>query len=303
MVAVTGASVPEQAAEDADVASLLACREYLYTLFHKLFGGNPSRELLEALASEATEVALGAYAEGSEALASAAGFLASLRDRASSELLDAARDEYTRLFIGPAELVAYPWESPYVSRQASVCQESTLAVRRAYEAHGLQPRKLLRVPDDHVSLMCAFLSRLAGEARKTLLAGDLAAFATVQREQESFVRGHLLGWLPEYARFARRSKTAVLYPQMIEAFADFAVVDATFLSESAFWAETMVGDALGEDAAECALRDARCARDPEEAAARERLVMAASELGALHLQGIEDNELVPVAAQREKSLA
>jgi TorA maturation chaperone TorD len=296
MVAVTDASAPERIAEATDVASLLACREYLYTLFHKLFGGVPSRELLEALTGDATEAALGAYAEGSEALASAAGFLSSLHDGASSGLVDAVRDEYTRLFVGPAELVAYPWESPYVSKQASVCQESTLAVRRAYEAHGLQPRKLLRVPDDHVSLMCAFLSRLAGEARKALSTGDLAALAAVQREQESFVRGHLLGWLPEYAHFARRSKTAVLYPQMIETFADFVGVDATFLSESAFWAEKTTGDVLGEDAAGRMLRDAVRTCDSEESAAREQLVAATRELAALQLRGIEDNELVPVAA-------
>lgn len=297
MVAITGASTPERTAEVMDVASLLACREYLYTLFHKLFGGVPSCELLEALTGDATEAALGAYAEGSEALASAAGFLASLHDRDSGELLDAACDEYTRLFIGPAELVAYPWESPYVSKQASVCQESTLAVRRAYEAHGLQPRKLLRVPDDHVSLMCAFLSRLAGEAREALSVGDLAALAAVQREQESFVRGHLLGWLSEYARFARRSKTAVLYPQMIEAFADFVAVDATFLGESAFWAEGLAGvGASGEDVAERALVDAARAYDAEESAACEQLVAETRKLAALRLRGIEDNELVSVAA-------
>ena len=73
-------------------------------------------------------------------------------------------------------------------------------------------------------------------------------------------------------------------------------MDATFLSESAFWAEKTTGDVLGEDAAGRMLRDAVRTCDSEESAAREQLVAATRELAALQLRGIEDNELVPVAA-------
>ena len=84
---------------------------------------------------------------------------------------------------------------------------------------------------------------------------------------------------------------------MIEAFADFVAVDATFLGESAFWAEGLAGvGASGEDVAERALVDAARAYDAEESAACEQLVAETRKLAALRLRGIEDNELVSVAA-------
>ena len=285
------AATTPTAAEAADVETLLACRVHLHTLFHKLFGGAPSAELLGELSSGETLLAVEAYAQDSPAMREVAEFLRALRDGDARELLDRARDEYTRLFIGPAELVAYPWESPYASKQAAVCQESTIAVREAYRAQGLEPRKLLRVPDDHVSLMCAFMAKLGGRALEAFLAGDAAAAAKALRDQEAFARRHMVGWLPEYARLARRSKTAVLYPQMIEACADFVALDAVFLSEAAFWLETLAerGDAaLAELAGSCA--------DDADAPARGALRRATVRLAGMRLAGIEDNELVAVAA-------
>ena len=47
----------------------------------------------------------------------------------------------------------------------------------------------------------------------------------------------MLTWVDDFARCARRSKTAVLYPQAAEALVAFVALDATFLAEAALWAE------------------------------------------------------------------
>lgn len=281
------AAVPDQAelsAEAQDAAWLLAAREHLYLLFHKLTGGAPTPELLRALASDGTLAALGAYAEESAELAAVRSFVASLRDADPDGLLDAAKDEYTRLFIGPAQPVAVPWESPYRTHMPAAVQESTLEVRASYRAQGLEPRRLLRVPDDHVSLMCVFMADLGERSIAALGTGgaqaDAGKLASTLRAQEAFVLGHLVGWLPDYARMARRSKTAVLYPQTIEALADFVAVDATFLSESSLWAET-----------------AGVIPDFGRTEETERLRRSTAELAGIRPFGIEDNELVAVAAQ------
>lgn len=288
MAAVGTEPAAEFAAETAELAGLLASRECLYALFHKLFGGVPTAQLLDELEDNAVQAALGEYAQESRALHGAAEFFAGLRELDAATLLDRAKDEYTRLFVGPGELVAYPWEAPYVSKQPAVCQESTIAVRAAYRSQGLEPRRLLRVPDDHVSLMCAFMAELGARAERAFEAGDAQIAASALRAQEAFTRGHMLGWLPEYARFARRSKTAVLYPQAIEAFADFAALDAVFLSEAAFWLESLSDD---ERASLGRLPDA--AEDGVPLAA---LRQATERILALRLTGIEDNELVSTAA-------
>ena len=263
------------ASESAQMERLLTARMYLYTLFHKAFGGTPNGEFLEAVCSEATQDALGEYAQESPELVRAAGFFAGLASANRAELLDSMKDEYVRMFVGPAQLVAYPWESVYVTHRLAACQESTILVREAYRLQGLEPRKLLRVPDDHVSIMCAFLAELARRSRAAFLSGDSAALAAALRVQQAFGAKHVLNWVDEYAAAARRSKTATFYPQAIEAFADFAKVDSVFLGEAAFWAESLEGPCCNGLADAC-----------------DGAAEACDKLAALKMFGIEDNELV-----------
>lgn len=269
-------------AEAADLGALLGARGYVYTLFHKALGGEPSDALVAALAGPETAEVLGAYAEESAAMAGVRGFLAGLGQRDGAALACEAKDEYTRLFVGPGAPEALPWESPYVSKRGFVCQESALAVRQAYRAHGLEPRRLARVPDDHVSLICAFAAACAAEAQQAAAAGDAAALAAGLREQGAFVREHLASWPDDYARAARRSKTAVLYPQLIEALAEFVRIDAVFLDEAAFWAE-----GCGRQLPAAAAKAAADAAAP--------VAQATATLAQLRLFGLEDNELAAAA--------
>ena len=264
-----------EASESAQMERLLTARMYLYTLFHKAFGGTPNEKFLEAMCSEATRDALGEYAQESPELERAAGFFAGLVSANRADLLDSMKDEYVRMFVGPAQLVAYPWETVYVTHRLAACQESTILVREAYRLQGLEPRKLLRVPDDHVSIMCAFLAELARRSRAAFSRGDSASFAEALRVQQAFVAKHVLNWAYEYAAAARRSKTAAFYPQAIEAFADFAKVDSVFLGEAAFWAESLEGPCCDGLVGAC-----------------DGAVEACDKLAALKMFGIEDNELV-----------
>ena len=146
----------------AGLEELLRARAYLFELFHKLTGAAPDAEVLDALLGEATAACAGAYAEDDETMAGFARFLRELAAREDrTGLLDAARDEYTRLFVGPAALPAPVWESPYRTKELTLFQENTLSVRAAYRAHGLEPKRVQRVPDDHVALVCGFMARRA----------------------------------------------------------------------------------------------------------------------------------------------
>lgn len=271
-------------AEALELEGLLLSRAYLYTLFHKLLGAAPDAELLDVLLGEVTADVVDEYAADDETMRGLGRFLAALAARGGrAGLLDAAHDEYTRLFVGPGTLPAPTWESPYLSREMTLFQENTVAVRAAYRAHGLQPKRVQRVPDDHAALMCAYLARRAGEALGAFRAGDLAALSAELRDERAFVEGHMNTWLAAFAKSLRASKTAVLYPQAVEALAAFCAVDATFLAEAAYWAE---GRAAGEgEQAEAAPVDF-----PEVAAFAE-VGDALASLEAVRPFGIEDYEL------------
>lgn len=276
-------------AEAVALEELLLARAYSYTLFHKLLGAAPDGAVMDALLGPATAELVDAYAEEDETMRGFGRFLGRLAardDRAA--LVDAARDEYTRLFVGPGALPALPWEAPYRTKDPTVFQENTLAVRAAYRACGWEPKRVQRVPDDHVALECAFLARRAVRACDLLRAGDAAALAAELRDELAFVRAHLQSWLPAFAVAVRRSKTAVLYPQLIEALAAFAAVDATFLAEAAFWAE-------GRDSPLDAALGASASDAP--------LTAALAHLEALRPLRIDDYELVPVGLECSRDRA
>lgn len=269
----------------AGLEELLRARAYLFELFHKLTGAAPDADVLDALLGEETAIAVGSYAEDDRTMAGLARFLRELaarEDRAG--LLDAARDEHTRLFVGPAAFPAPVWESPYRTKEPTLFQENTLSVRAAYRAHGLEPKRMQRVPDDHVALVCAFMALRSLVALAAFAAGDAAALAVELRDELAFSRAHATNWLGAFARAERRSKTSVLYPQLIEALAAFADVDAVFLAEAAYWAE-------GEDAADALAENVASLGEPHKALAA---------LEALRPFGIEDYELVPVGRSRSR---
>lgn len=268
----------ERTQDALQLEALLVARTYLYTLFHKLMGGEPDEQLLAVLLDNTTADVVDEFAAESEELRAFEGFLAGLRTNDASEQLDRVRDEYTRMFVGPTALPASPYESPYTgAHDMSLFQENTLAVRGIYHAHGLRVRREQAVPDDHVSLLCVFMAELGNRALEAFHAGDGEVLATLLRDAGSFAETHLASWLDIYAESVRNSKVgaqAVLYPQMLEALAAFVRADIVFTVEAAFWAQCNALEA-GEPA-------------PELAAARAAL----AELAAIRPFGIQDNELV-----------
>ncbi|WP_165247033.1 TorD/DmsD family molecular chaperone [Adlercreutzia sp. ZJ141] len=276
--------------ESIDLEALLLSRAYLYTLFHKLLGGTPDAAMLTVLLSADTADAVEEFTGDNISMQGLGRFLCDLRECVDAQvLLDAARDEYTRLFIGPEALPCQPIESPYLTHELADFQENTIVVRRIYRDHGFELARLMRIPDDHIATMCDFMARLSESSLDSLREGSLEKLAESLRDQETFVRGHMLTWVNDFAVCARRSKTSVLYPQMIEALAAFATNDATLLSEAALWAENTAATHGFEVAIPLGV-----SADSPEAAAFAELQATWDCLRKVHPYGIEDHELVIV---------
>ena len=277
---------PEEIASDKlQLEALLVSRMFLYELFHKLLGGTPSAELLEVLTGSTTKDVLEEFGGEEGRFAGLIEFIAGLRDEDASNLLDRARDEYTRVFIGPAELPASPYESPYTgAHDMGLFQENTLAVRAIYLNHGFAPKRLQAVPDDHISLMCTFMAHMGMQSVEALRGNEWEILLDSLREQKQFLDEHLVHWLGIYAGSVRNSRAgnfAVLYPQLLEALDMFVKVDADFLTESSYWLEQA--------------REQLPAESVDDAVPREefeKVQEAFDRLADMRLVGIEDNELV-----------
>ncbi|MXY25352.1 MAG: molecular chaperone [Acidobacteria bacterium] len=100
--------------------------------------------------------------------------------------------DFNRLFVGPGEMLAAPWESIYRSKKKLTFQESTLQVRALYERFGVEAPAVHREPDDHLGLELAFVATLSELAAQ----GDAAQLARCFEAQTGFLRDHLLAWAP-----------------------------------------------------------------------------------------------------------
>ena len=215
------------------VELLLSNRLFLYSLMHKLFGREPDEELLNILTDEHTGEAFGLLSEEEKDIMDrTAVFLSEIREeKQNPAFLEEAKDEYTRLFIGPVSLVAPPWESVYGQKDAMLFQESTLEVRNTYRQYGLIPEGYPHVADDSLALELHFMALLAQRGLDAFYAGkndDLTADLTGSSD---FLKKHLLVWVPKFLERMKGAKTNILYPQMCLVLDEFLRKDAETVEE------------------------------------------------------------------------
>ena len=104
--------------------------------------------------------------------------------------------DFNRLFVGPGEMRAAPWESVYRSKTKLTFQEPTLAVRALYERFGFESPTIHREPDDHLALELDFLAALSGLAAEAADNADGERLATCFDAQTVLLGQHLLAWAP-----------------------------------------------------------------------------------------------------------
>lgn len=177
---------------------LLVNRNFLYQLLYKAFGREPDRALLNLLTAAHTGESFALL--GGETLGKVPAYLESLRGEAEApDYIEHLRDEYTRLFVGPMEMDAPPWESIYLGEEGMLFQESTLKVRECYRRFGLLPEEYPRVADDSLALELGFMAELARRSAAVFESGDTDTLELTLRGARDFLTEHLLLWVPKLA--------------------------------------------------------------------------------------------------------
>jgi len=214
---------------------MLETRAYNYLLFQSAFGGEPTKELVMTVCGKATRQALELFAVDNEssysaALLTAAAIMDTLQGY-SEVTIESLRSEYTRLYLGPMELKAPPWESMYVSKKRQLFEESTLKVRNFYRTQGFLPAEYPRVADDHITLECAFMAELGNRAKIACSVGDTETIKTALEASKQFLEDHLLAWLPDYVVDLIKIEEADFYPVMTKLAIEYMRVDRLLLDE------------------------------------------------------------------------
>lgn len=138
--------------------------------------------------------------------------------------------DYTRLFIGPYELPAPPWESAYLNQERLLFQKETLAVRHAYLKYSFLPVEFGHEADDHIGLELDFMFRLS---ELCLEDSDKGQFSLEQLflDQTSFLQEHLLLWIPKFSQDLIKHAETDFYRGMGKLLQGFLTLDLKALHE------------------------------------------------------------------------
>lgn len=129
--------------------------------------------------------------------------------------------DYTRLFMGPPAPLAKPYGSVWLSGEARVMDESTLALEALYREAGFEVAEELHEPSDHIAVELEFLYLLTFECNESRSAGSEEAAAAWEQLRQSFLREHVGAWAFPFTDAVRANAGTPFYRQLAEVTARF----------------------------------------------------------------------------------
>jgi TorA maturation chaperone TorD len=139
------------------------------------------------------------------------------------------RAEYHRLFVGPYSLVVPPYESMYRATAPIVMGESTLDVMKQYEQAGFLLSPSYKDLPDHIAAELEFMALLCEEEEAAWQSDDLSQAVKLSSRQETFLRDHLVQWIPDIASKLLASTTSPFYRALASLARDYVSLDLDFV--------------------------------------------------------------------------
>lgn len=203
-------------------------RGRVYALLSRCYEAEVDAAFAEELAGEAS------LASDDEALAEGfARLQADLADCDEAELEQLAV-VFDRAFFGMGPRTAqkaFPYESVYTSEGGLMMQDAYAEVLHVYRGAGFAKDPGFREPEDHLALELAFVSLLCGRAVEDLRAGDAAGTERQLGAQLSFVREHLLNWVPSFLGDLKAAAEGGFYEHLATFTEAFLRADEAALAE------------------------------------------------------------------------
>lgn len=196
---------------DREVEELvLANRQFVWGLIARGFAEEPDRAFADIIEGEHArdEVSLVEDDRSDEIAAlftAAVGRLAESRQGATvpagegADELARAREDYTRIFVGPNTLLASPWETMHTTGKRVLFHRDVLSVRDAYRQAGFLPERYRHVADDSIGLECDFMAKLAADALSAFQKGEAERCQDRLLQSLTFLADHLLRWIDSLA--------------------------------------------------------------------------------------------------------
>jgi TorA maturation chaperone TorD len=188
---------PENAAARADLCRLLAACYY-----------EPGPEFVEEDVFGSMQAAAAAIDPGLAACVRRLGDAFAAADR--QDLLV----DYTRLFLGPIDMLAKPYGSVWLGGEGGLMEDSTMAVLALYEESGFAIDDAFRDLPDHVAAELEFLYLLLFRESEARYRGDAEALAGIVARRRRFLDAHLGRWVGPFTAAVREGAQTGFYREL-----------------------------------------------------------------------------------------
>lgn len=136
--------------------------------------------------------------------------------------IDALMLDYTRLFLGPANILAKPYGSIYLEDEKTVMGDTTMRALALYREGGFEIADDFREVPDHVALELEFLHLLSFRLGHAEAEDERARFAALKRR---FLTEHLGYWVGKLAQAMREGAETDFYKRLADVTERFVLED------------------------------------------------------------------------------
>ena len=140
--------------------------------------------------------------------------------------------DYSRLFLGPYELLAPPYGSVYLEVGRRVMGDSTVDTRNRYRDAGLDISKDFCEAPDHIAAELEFMYFLIFKELQALSNFDSELAIDYIKKQESFLEQHLTAWVAEFADNIEKNSQTEFYRNLGKCTRLFVLNDHRHLMKS-----------------------------------------------------------------------
>ena len=141
--------------------------------------------------------------------------------------------EYGKLFVGPAEVLAPPYES-YYRDSGTVMGASTIGVKKFYQKTGMEMLKEIKEPPDHIAIEMNFLAQLFRMQTQLLEDQDTDRAEQIMTLAAEFYLKHPAVWIEEFCNRVRQKSQHEFYILVAKMLLEFHNREMQYYSQVAF---------------------------------------------------------------------
>ena len=142
--------------------------------------------------------------------------------------IESLKVDYSKLFVGPYELLAPPYGSVYLE-DGRLMGDSTMDVRNRYSEEGLEIT-LKEVPD-HIAIELEFMYFLISREIEAINSSDSEEATRYLEKQRAFLEIHLGAWVSALAEKVEKHSDTEFYRSLSHATESFVRKDLEDLGE------------------------------------------------------------------------